>query len=236
MQTQLRTIKQRRLYQGVVEQIGDLVRQGILKPGDRLLPERDLAEQLGVSRSSLREAMRALELQGLVISRPGSGTFISTESSPTMVDKIVEYLTDGQNGTQDAFEMRRMLEPQIASLAAHRATDNDIVHLENIISQQEEQIALGDTGTDSNADFHFALAESTHNSALIKVAGAIVDILKQSADQPLQVPGRPKLSLESHRHILDMILQKDRAGAMEAMTHHISVVEPFHVNDELSLD
>ena len=230
MESSLKAIKPRRLYQDVVQQIREVVREGTLKPGDRLPPERELAEQLHVSRSSLREAMRTLELQGLVVSRPGAGTFISTESSDSMMDAIVAYLTNGQNALKDAFEMRRLLEPQIAALAAERATPEDIQRMEEILAQQVAQIARGETGAESDTAFHFALAEGTHNSALVKVVSAIVDILCQSREQPLQAPGRPQRSLASHRYILDMIQQGDREGAMEAMEHHISVVEPFHLS------
>ena len=85
-----KVIQRRRVYQDIVGQIQELIQEGVLKPGDRLPPERELAERLQVSRSSLREAMRALELQGLVVSRPGAGTFVSTESLDSLISIIAD--------------------------------------------------------------------------------------------------------------------------------------------------
>ena len=228
-ETQLKAIKPRRLYQDVVQQIRDLIQEGTLKPGDRLPPERDLAEQLQVSRSSLREAMRTLELQGLVVSRPGAGTFVNAETSDPMANALVAYLANGKDTLREVFEVRHILEPKIAALAAERATSEDIERLEETLARQADQISRGETGAEGDSAFHFSIAEATHNSALVKLVTTVADILGQSREQPLQAPGRPQRSLASHRYILDMIKQADSEGAREAMEHHISVVEPFHL-------
>lgn len=226
MEAQLKAITRRRLYQDVVQQIQDLVRQGQLKPGDRLPSERELAERLQVSRSSLREAVRTLELQGVVVSRPGAGTFVSTDPFVSAADSVASFLVHGREDLKDIFEMRYLLEPHIAALAAQRATSEDLARLEAMLADQEAQINRGETGTGGDTAFHFAMAESTHNSALVKVVTAISDILRQSRDQSLQAPGRPQRSLASHRYILEMVRRNDAQGAREAMEHHISVVEP----------
>lgn len=229
METQLKAIKRRRLFQDVVQRIQDLIRDERLKPGDRLPAERELAEQLQVSRSSLREAMRTLELQELVVSKPGAGTFVRAEAPEPVNDALVAYLSEGKDALLDVFEMRHILEPQIAALAAERATPEDIQRMEEMLAAQADQISRGETGAGGDTAFHFAMAEATQNSALVKVVTAVADILGQSREQPLQAPGRPQRSLASHRYILDMIKQGDGEGAREAMEHHISVVEPFHV-------
>lgn len=131
-----KVIKRRRLYQDVVGQIHDLIRDGTLKPGDRLPPERELAEQFEVSRSSIREAMRALELQGLVASRPGSGTFVSTDSLESLVAIIASSLGGAREYLDYTFEVRRLLEPQIAALAAERATEADINRIAEALEHQ----------------------------------------------------------------------------------------------------
>ena len=142
METPLEAIKQRRLYQDVVRQIRNLIDEGTLKPGDRLPSERELAEQLQVSRSSLREAMRTLELQGLVVSRPGAGTFVSNDTNGSVADALTAYLADGKDALKDVFEMRHILEPQMAALAAGRATPEDLQRLEQMLTQQADQIEL----------------------------------------------------------------------------------------------
>ena len=221
-----KAIKQRRLYQDIVGQIQEFIREGILKPGDRLPPERDLAERLQVSRSSLREAIRALELKGLVVSRAGAGTFVSTESLDTLIAIIASSLTEARDIQNDIFEVRHLLEPQIAALSAERATPEDMRHMEEAIGAQEGQIARGETGVDGDTSFHFAMAQGAQNWALVKVIHTVEEILGQSRDLALQTPGRPQRSLASHRHILDMIQMRDVDGARKAMEHHISEIEP----------
>ena len=228
MQEKLKAVEPRRLYQDAVNRIRDLIRDQGLEPGDRLPPERDLAEQLQVSRSSLREATRALELQGLVTIRPGAGTFVRDSAAAPPNDALVAYLANGSEALIDVFEMRHILEPQIAALAARRSIPEDILRMEELLVVQGRQIAQGETGARGDTAFHFAIAEATHNSALVKVITAVADILGQSREEPFQVPGRPQRSLSSHRYILDMLRSGDAEGAREAMEHHISVVEPIH--------
>ena len=216
-------------------QIQEFIREGILKPGDRLPSERELAERLQVSRSSLREAIRALELKGLVVSRPGAGTFVSTESLDTLISIIASSLTDERDVLSDIFEVRHLLEPQIAALAAERADSLDIEKMEDALFQQERQVGRGETGVEGDTAFHFALAQATQNRALVKVISTIADVLSQSRDQSLQSPGRPQRSLASHRQILDMVHRKEVDGARSAMEYHISEVEPaIYPGDEWS--
>ena len=221
----------------IVEQIQALIREGVLKPGDRLPPERELAERLQVSRSSLREAMRALELQGVVVSRPGAGTFVSTESLDALISIIAASLTETRDTLNDIFEVRHLLEPQIAALAAERATGEDARRMAEALGEQERQMARGETGVEGDTAFHFALAQATQNWALVKVVSTISDILRQSRDLSLQTPGRPERSLTSHGHILDMVQRGDAEGARSAMHYHISEVEPAYAypsaNEEL---
>ena len=229
-----RAAKGRRLYEDIVQQFSSLIQQGVLKPGERLPSERVLADQLQVSRSSVREAIRSLELQGLVISKRGSGTFINTDNLESMVALIASTLTSGADTGVDnlkhIFEMRHMLEPQIAALAAQRANEQEVAELESILEEQVRQIAGGGTGVDADTSFHFAMASATHNSALVKVVSAVEDILRQSRDQSLQEPGRPQRSLASHREILSMIQTRDVEGARRAMEYHLTAVEPENVS------
>ena len=219
-------IKQKRVYEDIVGQIQELVRGGVLRPGDRLPPERELAERLEVSRSSLREAIRTLELQGLLVSRAGAGTFVSTESVETLLSIIAGSTNGSRDYLSDIFEVRHLLEPQIAALAADRATPEDISRMAGSLEDQERQIALGETGIEGDTAFHFAMARATHNQALVRVMSTIGDILRQSRDQSLQTPGRPQRSLASHRRILEMITRGEVEAARPAMENHLSDVEP----------
>lgn len=207
-----------------------LIRDGSLRHGDRLPSERVLADQLKVSRSSVREALRSLELRGLVVSKRGSGTFINTDDLNSVVALIASTLSSGTDTLRDIFEMRHLLEPQIAFLAAQRVNLQDLAQMREILEEQEQQIARGETGVNADTDFHFALAVATHNSAMIKVVSAVEDILSLSRDQSLQEPGRPQRSLASHRQILKMVQERDIHGARQAMEHHLTSVEPANLS------
>ena len=222
----VRQVKRRRLYEDIVQQFHALIRQGALRHGDRLPAERDLAEQFQVSRSSVREALQALEVQGLVVSRRGSGTFINTENLEAALDLVAANLNGGAGALQDVFELRHLMEPQIAALAAQRATGAEVARMREILAEQQRQVDKGETGVAADTAFHFTLAAATHNSALVKVVRAVEDILQMSRDRSLQEPGRPQRSLASHRRILQMVAQGDAAGARDAMNHHLTAVEP----------
>ena len=222
-----------RLYQDIVQRFHALIQQGELEHGARLPSERAMAEQFKVSRSSVREALRSLELQGLVVSKRGSGNFVNTNDLDSIVALLATTLSTGPGapGTlEDIFEMRHILEPQIAEMAALRANAEDVVRLSEILEEQEQQIYRGETGVDADAAFHFALASATHNTALVKVISAVADILRQSRDQNLQAPGRAQRSLESHGQILENVMAGDPLQARRAMDHHLAVVEPADVS------
>ena len=233
MQLQVEQVKgpkeNARLYEQIVHQFHELFQQGELQHGARLPSERAMAEQFKVSRSSVREALRSLELQGLVVSKRGSGNFVNTNDLDSMVALLATSLSSGFGapGTlKDIFEIRRMLEPQIAEMAAQRANPEDLDRLARILEEQEGQISQGETGVDADTAFHFALASATHNAALVKVISAVADILHRSRDRSLQAPGRPHRSLESHRRILETLSAGDPGEARRAMEHHLTVVEP----------
>ena len=233
MQAGLRNLQGQRLHESIVDQFHTLIQDGSLEHGVKLPSERVLAEQLKVSRSSVREAIRTLELQGLVVSKHGSGTFVNTQSLDAVTTLMTSSLGVGIDALEaqlrDIFEVRHLLEPQLAALAAQRATPEDVERLSSILVEQQRQIMEGETGVDADTEFHFALATATHNTALVKVVSAVEDVLRQSRDQTLQQPGRSQRSLDSHRDILDMVRAGDHMGARSAMEHHLTAVEPSAV-------
>ena len=154
----LKAVKRTRIPEEIVSQVLQLVRDGAIKPGDRLPPERELAQQLNVSRASVREAMRLMDIQGLVIIRPGAGTYITEDTVEVIVQAFSTLLSGPTSAARDIFEMRLILEPQVVSLAAKRASDADVRRMEGILLQQEEDIINGGTGVESDSEFHFAIA------------------------------------------------------------------------------
>jgi GntR family transcriptional repressor for pyruvate dehydrogenase complex len=221
----LRAIKKTRIYEEIIGQIQELIKAGKLKAGDKLPPERELAEAFKVSRTSVREAIRALETQGLVVSHPGSGTFINAPSTELIVQPLAALLYQEKDTLVDIFEMRRMVEPHIAALAAERATPQDILQLKNILEDQQQQIASGASGVEADTRFHLSIAEATQNKVLRRLVSIIIDILGPSREKSLQTRGRSRKSLAAHHDVLAAIVEHDPQKAQAAMQRHIKEVE-----------
>jgi GntR family transcriptional repressor for pyruvate dehydrogenase complex len=219
----LRAVKLRRIHEEIVAQIREQLAEGQLKPGDQLPSERDLAEQFQVSRASVREAMRALEFMGLVKIKSGDGTYVASS-----VDCLLSPLSSTilrQDLLHDVFEARKLLEPEIAALAAKRAGPQEIEHLEAILTDQAQQIAAGESGVEADTAFHSMLAQAARNTVFLRLNESIVDSLRESRERSLRVPGRAPRSLEGHRAILKAIRSRNAAQAKRAMLVHLTAME-----------
>ncbi len=221
----LAPIKSTRIYEEIVRQIKQLISEGQLKSGDRLPPERDLAEKFVVSRTSVREALRALESLGLIEIRPGEGTFVREVSIDALVGPLALLLTTQREAIAELFEARRLLEPALAGLAAARATRDEIQEMDRILEAQAKEIAAGNTGLAQDAAFHAAIGAAAHNRAITRLAHAIMDLLSQSREESLNTPGRPTRSHQDHRRILAAITARDERAARQAMLDHLEAVE-----------
>lgn len=218
-------IKSTRIYEEIVRQVKTMIAEGRLKSGDRLPPERDLAEKFVVSRTSVREALRALESLGLVEIRPGEGTFVREVSVEALIEPLAIVMASQREAIGELFEARRLLEPSIAALAAGRATPDEIQEMERILEEQAKEIAAGKTGLMQDAAFHSAIGSASHNRAITRIAHAIMDLLTQSREESLNTPGRPERSHQDHRRILHAIARRNEAAARQAMLDHLVAVE-----------
>jgi len=228
-------IKSTRIYEEIIRQIKNLVQEGKLKSGDQLPPERELAERFKVSRASVREAFRALESVGLLEIRPGEGTFVREVSVESLIEPLALVILTQRKAVGELFEARRLLEPAIAGLAARRATREEIVEMERILEEQASEVAAGRTGLAQDAAFHAAIASSAHNRAITRIVHALMDLLSQSREESLQIPGRPVRSHQDHRKIVEAVRRRDGPGAQNAMLNHIIGVEKLvagHQGDE----
>jgi GntR family transcriptional repressor for pyruvate dehydrogenase complex len=221
----LKAIKKTRIHEEVVMQVHELIKDGKLKAGDQLPSERELAETFKVSRTSVREALRALETQGLIISRTGMGNFIADLPIESLVAPLAKLLIEEKDALADIFEMRKLIEPHIASLAAERATKRDVDRMKEILDKQTEAVSRGETGVEADAELHFAIGQATQNQALQKLVSGLMEILSHSREESLQPLDRRKASIESHRKILSAIERHDKTSAQEAMFQHIEQVE-----------
>jgi GntR family transcriptional repressor for pyruvate dehydrogenase complex len=221
----LAPVKSTRIYEEIVRQVKAMIAEGRLKSGDRLPPERDLSEKFVVSRTSVREALRALESLGLVEIRPGEGTFVREVSIETLIEPLALIMASQREAIGELFEARRLLEPSIAALAAKRATPEDLQEMERILDEQGLEVAAGRTGFAQDARFHAAIGAAAHNRAITRIAHALMDLLAQSREDALATPGRPSRSHADHRRILAAIGARDEVAARAAMVDHLTAVE-----------
>ncbi|HWO42496.1 MAG TPA: FadR/GntR family transcriptional regulator [Candidatus Eisenbacteria bacterium] len=220
-----RAIKKTRISEEVVSQIHRLIRDGKVKAGDQLPSERELAETFKVSRTSVREALRALETQGLIVSRSGMGNFVADLPVESLIAPLARLLIEEKNALADIFELRKLIEPNIAALAAARATANDIQRLTKLLDDQRTQIEQGESGVEADTQFHFAIAKATQNHALEKLVSGLMEVLSHSREESLQSLDRRRASLDSHRAILSAVAAHKEEGARAAMLRHIEEVE-----------
>jgi GntR family transcriptional regulator, transcriptional repressor for pyruvate dehydrogenase complex len=222
-----------RIYEEIVRQIRTLISEGKLKSGDRLPPERDLAERFRVSRASVREALRSLESTGLIEIRLGEGTFVREISVDSLIEPLALVILTQREAVGELFEARRLLEPPIAGLAARRSTKEEIQEMERILEVQGKEVAAGGTGLAQDAAFHAAIASSTNNRAITRIVHAVIDLLTQSREESLQIAGRPTRSHQDHLRILEAIRGRRSEVARRAMLDHVVAVETLVMGRQL---
>jgi len=217
-------VRSTRIYEEIVRQIKALVADGKVKSGDRLPPERELTERFRVSRTSVREAMRALESTGLVEIRPGEGAFVRSVSVESLIEPLALVILAQREAIAELYEARRLLEPSIAALAARRASPEEVAELARIVDEQAREVSAGRTGFAQDAAFHTAIAHSSHNRAITRIVSTLMDLLAQSREESLQAPGRPQRSHQDHRRVLAAIEAGDPRRAQQAMEDHVIAV------------
>jgi len=218
-------IKKAKVYEEIVAKIKDMVEKGRFKSGDQLPVERELAEVFRVSRSSVREALRSLESQGFIESRQGDGTYIARKPVESLVRPLASVILTEKDDQMELFEMRRMIEPDLAYLAAERATEEEIAMMEKVLALQQEQIDRGEYETDVDRNFHYIMARAARNKALLRITDNIIDLLAESREQYLQVEGRPQKSILRHREVLEAIRARDPERAEKCMLEHLVDIE-----------
>lgn len=218
-----KTIPQReKLSDLVVDQLIKLIQDGALKLGDRLPPERELAENFGVSRTVIRESIRSLVAKGLLEVRAGSGAVVSIPDPSLVAESmgmIMRLRAEGDLFPQ-IFEVRNLLEVEIAGLAAKRATPEDIRVLEENYERMTQDCGIQETA-ECDVEFHAAIAQATHNGLYPIILDSVIDVLLEVRNMALSIPGAKEEALDFHREIIDCIKVKDVEGARKVMAAHI---------------
>jgi GntR family transcriptional regulator, transcriptional repressor for pyruvate dehydrogenase complex len=217
----LRPLERSRLYEDLGERLGQLVQESGMAPGDRFPPERELAQRLRVSRTSVRQAMVVLQAQGFVDVRHGEGIFLRrTRGFGESLPKLVER----RRRLPEVLEAREALEVKLAELAATRRTRDDLAAMHAALRTMEKEIRARGLGTEGDAAFHHAIAAAARNQVLLHLIDAMADAIKETRMESLSEPGRPPRSLEAHRRILTAIEAGTGQKAAEAMRKHLRQV------------
>jgi GntR family transcriptional repressor for pyruvate dehydrogenase complex len=217
-----KVIQSSRLYEQIVQQIEDSILRGELTEGSQLPAERELAEQFGVSRTAVREAIKALQEKGLVDAFPGRGTFVTSGTSNSMrrsLDRIIK--TSEQNGWSYLVEVREILEPEIAALAATRADAEDIAAMHLCVEKMDKAVRDSEAFIEADLDFHLALAEAAANPIVLSLIDSIIGLLREQRLRISRVEGGPERGQRYHRSILEAIERHDAHAARVAMQAHL---------------
>jgi len=217
-------VRSSRPYEQIVQQVEESIHKGALKAGDQLPPERELAEQFGVSRTAVREAVKALREKGLVEAYPGRGTFITDGSSYTIRQSLDRMMRSGHEGFTSLAEVREILEPEIAALATTRAGEEDIAAMREQVAAMDAAKGDPEAYIEADLDFHLALAEAADNAIILSLIDSIVGLLREQRMGIFQVDGGPERGQYHHKRILEAIEHRDPVGAREAMKAHLKQV------------
>lgn len=219
--------KRTRLYEEVVEQIRKLILEGTLAPGDQLLPERQLAEKLGVSRSAVREALTSLVSLGLLEITPGSGAYVKKIKIDDLIDPLASVMLKEINDIFDILEARQVLETGAARLAARRAERTDLYEMHEFLRDMENDINEGRDSDESDSQFHFSVVRASHNSVIINLMTVLMGLMKEYYG-----PSRKKLVesrqfremwAQQHTEIYEAIKKGDPESATDAVAKHLEI-------------
>lgn len=218
-------VRTSRLYEQIVQQVEESVQKGVLKQGDKLPPERDLAQQFGVSRTAVREAVKALREKGLVEAYPGRGTFIMDSSPYTFrlsLDRMMK--TSQGEGLTYLAEVREIMEPEIAAMAAARADNDALATMRESVAIMDQAKKDPEAFIEADLDFHLAMAEAAANPIILSLIDSIVGLLREQRMGIFQVEGGPERGQYHHKKILEAVEHRDSVGAREAMKAHLRQV------------
>lgn len=231
----LKPVKQKKISDQVFEQLKELIFRGKLRPGDKLLTERDMADSMGVSRTTIRNAIGRLVTLGLVEHQQGKGTFVSIPD-PKKGNPFALAMNSQDPTIYDLLEVRMGLECVAAALAAERADSKDISDMKHSIEKMKIKVLAGRLGTEEDTSFHMAVAYATKNPLHIQIMKNFYDYLihgiMKSLKSLYEEPKNIQVILNQHQSIMDAIMNRNPDKAYKSMQEHIYYVKKFFQKKE----
>jgi GntR family transcriptional repressor for pyruvate dehydrogenase complex len=214
-----------KLFEQIVEQIQGRIVRGDLRAGDRLPPERTLAVSFGASRTAVREALKTLAQMGLIEMAPGRGTTVADNTSHAMRSSLGLLLrVNHLHGPDNLVELREIIEPEIAALAARRADPQQVTGLRAAVGAMDQALRSAPEYIRADNLFHRTLAEATRNPLILSLVDSIVDLLSEQRAQIFRVDGGPERGQVYHKAMLEAVERRDADAAREAMRAHLAQV------------
>ncbi|PZF83620.1 FadR/GntR family transcriptional regulator [Jiangella anatolica] len=226
MRNQIRPVVRPRLYETVARQIAAWVDENQLGVGDRLPPERELASSLGVSRTTVSQALVAMEVVGAVAVRHGDGVVITSGAS---MGRIADAIREHARRLPDVLDARDAIETKLAALAAARRTDADLAAMDAALEQMAADVERGGRGVEGDERFHAAVTSAARSGLLSRVMLELTAEITETRIESLGQPGRPNESLDQHRRIADAIRRGDADAAAAAMHAHVTTVSDLAI-------
>ncbi|MBP3949750.1 FadR/GntR family transcriptional regulator [Bacillus suaedae] len=214
-------VEQPKVYIEVIKQINEIIYADQLKEGDRLPSERELSDRLDVGRSSVREALRALELLDFIETRRGEGTFIKPVNSYRLVDILLSFLLKDEKAENDLSETRKIVEIEALKLACERMTDEAIEQLSMYITRAKEEWLHGEWPVEEDYLFHKTIVEGCQNRLLFNIWISLVQYNKVALQKSLQREGRVPIAIDEHDEIYQALQRRDQIAAVDALTKHL---------------
>jgi GntR family transcriptional repressor for pyruvate dehydrogenase complex len=224
---QIEPIKKTRVAEQVADRIRLLILDATFPAGQPLPGERQLAERFGVSRGSIRDALRVLETVGLLVTRHGQGTFPQELDVDRLVAPLASILTYRHDLEDELLDVRRMFEPAVARVAATRITDEDLTALQRILDAQRRKLRTRQLAIVEDTAFHGVLAHATRNRVVVSIMATLNDLLVESRKLALKQERRPGVSLQGHEAVVAALQRHDANAAAEAMREHIDQIADF---------
>lgn len=226
---QFKPIKPRKIYEQIVEQIKAMITEGNLKPGDRLPSEREMSDRLKVSRASVREALSALHLMGLVEIKSGEGTFIKQTSIDSIIEPLALVLLMERDTVIEILEVRKGLEVEAAGLAALRRDEEDLAKMREALDEMKRDVDQSEIGEKADWKFHYTVAQASQNILLTRLMNTVSDTIENTMHTSRQklysTEKMPQILLDAHEGIYEAIRNGDSMEARKRMFEHLLMVE-----------
>jgi GntR family transcriptional repressor for pyruvate dehydrogenase complex len=221
-----RSARRKPVYIRVEEQIRQMIKEGQLAPGDQLLPERELAETLGVSRTSIRQALAVLDGRGVIEITPRDGAYVRRQSLKDTVEPLTQILFQERSQVSDLFEVREIIETQAVRLVALRRDEADLERLRRLNREYERDLRHGDLAFEANSRFHCAIVETAKNPLLTEIMGtlltATMEVYISARHRSLSVAPNLVRFVNEHEQIIEAVAQQNPDLAADLLAGHIN--------------